>query len=412
MRGRLQTVFVFTVLWAVLIFTESSDAAVWETTANWTPRAEADYQAWVQANWDKNFFARPGFYKGLETDCADAVYAMRLIYAAQNGLPFAMKDPTGGSVLISNEMRRWDSLRSSDQRKRAFLEYVFELASTSSLPADSYPVAISRAHIGSGRFLLTDAKSHHSWTVRYLSAQGIPFLIFASRPAKVTFFERFEYPTMGFLFPRGLRPETHAGFRNFRQVDDIGKAVWDVPGYSLEQYQIPLKGWSRTMQQRLAQKKESIDQTLSRVLGNACRGVQERNELVLNADRLNRQLGRSCMNTQQYDDYSTPSRDIRLKGTFQEFQTTYQKLVQTGAKLPGVILAQVESVAKGDQNLGAKEYCTIQIAAGRTLSLGQVYARSLAGYLSSDPHDSVAARWGLEVSPGKKAQSCSSNRAL
>ena len=380
-------------------------AGVWETTQDWTPQTEASYQNWVAKSWDKNFFAKPGFYKDVKMDCADTVYAMRLVYASMNGLPFVMRDPTGGGGTISNEMDRWDDM-GSEARKRAFLQFVYKVASTSSLPRDSYPVAVSRSAIGSGRFLLTDPASHHSWTVKYVSQQGIPFLLFSSRPARVQLFERFEYPTMGFLFPQGLRPETNAGFRAFRKPEEIGLAVWEVSGYSLEQYKIPLKGWARQVQKKLALKSETGDQGLVRILGNACRGAEERVEMVNKASALNAKLGSTCFSASQYDDHSTPSRDVRLKGSFQELQSTYAKLVENGAKISPTVLAQVQSVLDGDEAAGRNAFCNIKISREEALSLGQVYVRSMNDLLSSNPQDTVRMRWGLDRSPSSKARNC------
>jgi hypothetical protein len=382
-----------------------ASASVWETEREWDSRAEADYQAWVAKNWERNFFAKPGFYKNVQMDCADTVYAMRLVYASENGLPFVMRDPTGGDAYISNEMNRWDDL-GTESRKKAFLQFVYKVASTSSLPRDSYPVAVNRSAIGSGRFLLTDPASHHSWTVKYVSQQGIPFLLFSSRPARVQLFERFEFPTMGFLFPKGLRPETNAGFRAFRHPEDLGRPVWDVPGYSLEQYQIPLKGWSRQVQKKLALKGETGDQGLTRILGNACRGAQERVEMVTKSDALNARLGDRCFSATQFDDHSTPSRDVRLKGSFQELQSTYAKIVKAGLAISPTVLAQVTSVLNGDQAAGPNAFCNVRISRKKTLSLGQIYVRSMNNLLSSNPQDTLSMRWGLERSPSAKARSC------
>jgi hypothetical protein len=223
--------FIFDFLLTICCF--PVQAAVWSNTNEWNQKWEIKYQEWVKKNWDKDFYKRETPYKNLRVDCADAVYTMRYAFAAENGLPFAIKDPTGGSTLLSNQITRWDS-EAPEQRKRSFLQYLFDAVSTQSMPRDTYPVAVSRQTITSGAVLLTDASSHHSWTIKYVSETGIPFLVFSSRPAKSIMFTRYEYPTTSFTFPTGLKPETQAGFRAFRTPEQLGLAVWEVSGYSLE----------------------------------------------------------------------------------------------------------------------------------------------------------------------------------
>jgi hypothetical protein len=388
-------------LFALTAF-QSAQGAVWTTTQQWNADKEAEFQQWVNQNWDKNYFTRPGPFQNVKMDCADAVYAMRLVYASQKGLPFVMKDPTGGGGVISNDMKRWDHMSEND-RKRAFLLYVFYVGSTASLPNDTFPTAVNRQAITSGSMILTDSKSHHTWSVRYISRTGIPFLIFSSRPARTVFFERFEYPSMEFTFPNGLKPERHAGFRYFRQPQDIQKPVWQVSGYSTEQYEIPYKSWHRTLQTRLQLQEETPEEKVVRILGDACRAAGERVEIVNQGHDLNTKLGSKCMNSTQYDDYSTPSRDARLQSTFQELATAYREA--TG-KMSAQVLQKVESVVLGHQAPKDQPYCAQTIAPGVVLTLGEIFERSISGKLSNNPQDPVLARWGLQAHPSSKAKSC------
>jgi hypothetical protein len=385
-----------------LMSIHAAQGAVWTTTQQWNQEKEAEFQQWVNQNWDKNFFTRPGPYQNVKMDCADAVYAMRLVYASQKGLPFVMKDPTGGGGVISNEMKRWDHLPEGE-RKRAFLLYVFAVGSTASLPNDTYPTAVSRQAITSGSLILTDSKTHHTWSVRYISRTGIPFLIFASRPARTVFFERFEYPSMEFTFPNGLKPERHAGFRYFRQPQHIQKPVWQVPGYSTEQYEIPYRSWQRTLQTRLQLQEETPEEKVARILSDACRAAGERVEVVNQGHDLNVRLGSKCMNGTQYDDYSTPSRDARLMATFQELSIAYR---EARGRMGGELLKQVDSVVMGDRGSKDQAYCSQTVAPGVVMTLGEIFERSMGGKLSNNPQDPVLARWGLQAHPSSKAKSC------
>lgn len=385
------------------LFTAKAGASVWETTAEWNDAAEANYRAWVTTNWNKDYFNQEGPLKGAIMDCADVIYSMRILYAAQSGLPFKMKDPTtrAGSI-ISNEMTRWDN-RPPEQRLRNFVQLVHGVSSTASVPNDTYPTEIKPATLGAGSVILTDPEKHHSWTIQNFSHTGIPYLLFGSRPARTLLYERNEYPSVGFVFPQGIRPETNAGFRNFRQPADIGKPVSDVPGFSLEQYSIPAQGFMKTVQKRMQKIEETPQQHVVRVFTEACRGARERVDIVRDGVRKNLALGATCMNAQQYDDFSTPSKDLRMKETFKDLENAYNEAILVKGALNDKTRKQVEAVINGSTEAGS---CPIAIAPGTKLSLGQVYTFSVEDKLSNNPHDTLEMRWGLEAAPSAKAQGC------
>jgi len=88
-------------------------AAIWEATSEWTEEHERTYAEWVREEFDKDFFHQPEETTifGLALDCSDAIYAMRIMYAYENSLPFAINDPTGKRRTLSNEFTKWDGYR-------------------------------------------------------------------------------------------------------------------------------------------------------------------------------------------------------------------------------------------------------------------------------------------------------------
>lgn len=384
----------------------SAHASVWETTAQWNDQTESEYRLWVVANWNKDYFNQAGPMKGSILDCADVVYSVRVLYASQHGLPFAMKDPTTrGGKIISNDMTRWDS-KPPEQRIRSFIQLIYGVGSTASLPADTYPTAIGPATLGAGSVIVTDKANHHSWTIQRFSPTGIPYLLFGSRPARTLLFDRNDYPSVGFVFPEGIRAETNGGFRNFRQPADIGKPVSDVPGYSLEQYSFPAATFMRTVQKRMQVTQETNNQRVTRVFEEACKGARERTEIVANGVAKNIAIGSRCMDATEYDDNSTPSRDTRLKDSFKDLAASYKEGVNAKT-LTAATRKQVESVLKGAaSSANTNAACVIEIAPGQKLTLGQVYALSVNDKLSNNPHDTLEMRWGLQAGPSAKAQSC------
>jgi hypothetical protein len=386
----------------------SAHASVWDVTREWTPEAEDQYSEWVKINWNRDYFTKPGPLKGLVMDCADAVYSMRILYASSTGLPFVMQDPTNSHRTISQAIKRFDKVP-QPQRLRKFLQFIYNLAMTKTLPNDTYPVSVSRSTIRSGALLKTDEQTHHSWTIKEISPAGIPFLLFASRPAASRLHVRNEFPSIEFTFPNGIKPETDAGFRAFRMPKDIGKPVYEVTGYSLDQYKIPAKIWRAKMQKMLSLVDERPEEKVERILVDLCRGAVEHIDDIGIAREPLAKLGpNECFSQETYDDLSTPSRDSRLKNSAVELEIAINEAKAAGSVLKPALQAKIDMLMRGEQSAGAgsKSYCALHIAPGFNLTLGQLYDRLLKGKFSSNPHDPLEVRWGSVPGPSAKAKSC------
>lgn len=405
----------------LLIFTHFSSvqAAVWKTEKPWSEDWERKYEEWVDEFWDEDFFTKPGTrYTDLKLDCADAIYSARIIFAFENGLPFAMKDPSGGKKLISNEMTRWDS-KDPEKRFLSFLKFVYsDVGSTASLPNDTYPTAVSRASVKSGSIILTDKESHHSWTIKRVLPTGIPHLIFASRPAKTKLLVRIGQPSMEFTFKNKLDVTSHAGFRAWRRIDDLGKPVTAAQGYSDEQYRLEVKTWHRIVKKKLALVDEAPEAMLRRFLKAACDGAQERVTSVQEGLDFLAKMKKKCMVFDEYDNYSTPNRDMRLRNSFEDLVEAYNSIDKKGLEnvmledgslliesVEDVVLDDPEAVGEPLENL----YCVIRFGGGKPpLTLGDLRRRSMSGRLSNNPHDSFDYRWGYKVGHTDRAKTCQS----
>ena len=387
-------------------------ASVWETTNQWSAAWEDRYSTWVNQEWSTDYFAKPGTpYFNLSRDCADVVYTMRMIYSSLNGLPFVMKDATGGKRPISNEMKRWDQLP-QEKRLRAFAVLIMQVGSTVSLPNDTLPVSIDRAKIRPGALLVTDHKSHHSLSLKDLSVTGVPTWIYSSRPAKVTILKKIGFLSEGFTFPNGITTQSHAGLMNFREPDDLYKQPWEIPGFSEEQYHPPfVRGhWIENVKAKLALKKETPSEELTRVMASTCDSAGERIANVQDAmDFLATQAPQACLDASRYDDFSTPSRDQRLLDSFQELKSAYTNSQRSHASLNKILAEQVESVLIQDdlhRTPGVETFCPVQISKSQTLSLGEIRRRSFQNLLSSNPNDPFEYRWGEKSGHSEKAKRC------
>lgn len=395
---------------ALTSISSPSQAAVWVPQNSWTPEWEQAYQNWVRTEWNINYFMNPGPYQGIIIDCADAVYGMRYIFAAQYALPFAINDPSGGRGVISQATTRYDKYP-AQERKVRFFRYLAGMLGTASLVGDSYPLAVNRNAIHAGVFLRTDQESHHSWTVKDISRTGIPHLVYATRPASPKMYSRKEFPSMEFLFKGSNRAERNAGFRMFRTPDQLKAPEWQIPNYSLEQYQIPITQWKDTVNVKLRLAEETPEERIDRVMTDACSGSHERIGFVQEGLDFQRKAdleGRYCLSAVEYDDSSTPSRDTRLRDSFVELDTAIARAKKKGVVLNPVLQAKVDEYMLKENSgyLGSRAYCAIEYKPGSYLTLGQVAKLSVDKRLSGNPNETVEVRWGQAYGPTDRAARC------
>ena len=396
-----------------LILSTVAHAEVWTATQFWSPQMEQRYQDWVRTHWNKNIFVDAGPLQNVKLDCADAVISMRMLFAYENKLPFGIKDPSSNRT-ITNDMNRYNSTEAGDKRFRAFANYLYDILDTPELPMNSYPVAMNRDAIHAGVFLRTDKNSHHSWTVQNLDRAGIPYLLFASRPARTQLLDRHYYPTMGFLW--GAQDSSGSqidsllqtpgdvasgvGFRMYRYTEDLLKPVWQVAGYSTEQYSMNKINWARTLQRALQITAETPDEVATRLLGEVCKEATDRVVYVNLAIKAMVAKGSACFDAAEYDDLSTPSKDSRAVGVFNDLVRAYRA---NSGSYSSATRAKVEAVVN---NRDPGTYCSVRIGSGNRMTLGEVVNLALAGRWSSNPNDSLLARWGRERAPSSHAASC------
>lgn len=386
---------------ALVIGASLSQAAVWQETQSWTPEWEQRYSTWVTNEFNEDIYTH-GPYKGISTDCADAVYYARIIFAYENKLPFVIKDATGGSSRITNQMSRFDG-GDSLQRVRKFMNFVGDATSTKSLPDDTYPVAINRTNIRPGtvwsrprvtkdniwrRIVGGNVKEDpgHAEMVKDVSETGVVNLIGSTVPKEV----RTLNLTSSLVF---MPIETSTGFRNWKIPANYNQPVTSLPGYSLEQFneigkgnvgRRNLKDWNADVQERLALRVESKDEYVSRQVANVCNLVNTRVAIIQKSEARRIALGGQCMDANDYDAYSTPSRDKRIKLTLKQIVDAAGGNGLTGPQ-------------KAKKLKPAMDACPdIEITPGQKISLYDFSIGILKNDISSNPNDSFAARWGLE----------------
>jgi hypothetical protein len=391
-----------TALLVLLLSPLTSIAAVWETRNSWNPSWEARYEEWVKNEWRVDIFTSSRSpYRGLAPDCADTVYSMRAIFAFENGLPFVFVDPSTQRTVISNEIRKFDGVAEGAPRLVRFLAWSYDILSTSSLPNDTYPVAISRDTVRAGGLLLAK-ESKHSYTIKKLNDTGVPVLVYSTQ-ANTGDLKVRSWPSVGYLFAEGIKQPS--GIRDFRLPEDLLKPVWEVPGYSDEQYQVGANRWVPTMQSKLALRSESAPELMKRLMEDVCQLAQTRVQLVAEAQNKIRAVGDRCFNAAEYDDLSTPSRDGQLKSAFQDLSAGYARVLKKKLKLNREMSEQLANIfAKSGANETDIQYCVVKY--GRKISLGELRRRLEANLISSNPNDTLEVRWGEMRGPSERAERC------
>ena len=149
---------------------DDSPGQVWQVgERRWTIEEEQRFAKWVEEAITEDFFIR----HRIPTDCADAVYAIRWIYARIAHLPAAATTREGRR--IGHWSTDWRHLRTDpewdkDERFLAALFYLFPRTWTGTLPLDTYPVRISPDSVIPGTLFLVSES--HTGIVGHVSRDG------------------------------------------------------------------------------------------------------------------------------------------------------------------------------------------------------------------------------------------------
>ena len=401
-------------------------AAIWEATDEWTEAHETAYSAWVRDSFDKDYFHKPEEKTvfGLALDCSDAIYAMRIIYAFENKLPFAINDPSGKRRTLSNEWTKWDGYRETRREElddgswrsyqgpeyteadkvRAFIEHVSDVTSTLNLVQDTYPVALDDIRPGD-MFLLP---RNHAYIVKNVEPTGAMTTLSHSSPrAWRIMAEINDFPAE---IPEDSRKRD--GYRRFKPIEHLRTKPADVPGANEEQWEIAAKlGGSReafalATQDALASIKEPLAQKGVRLFASLCDYAVQRVDIVNHGlnylARMEENNGRQCMSIGEYGEYSTPGRDAKLEGKF--------RVLDALRGVPGWSEADfaekpvIEAIFASGNTMSEQQvgsFCAVpfDIYGGRNMTLRELYRGLSAGRLVSDPHAPLDYRWGLAREP-------------
>ncbi|MFB3883988.1 MAG: hypothetical protein ACE144_02100 [Thermodesulfobacteriota bacterium] len=359
---------------------ESSDQ-IWEVgDRRWAVEEEYRFGRWVDGNIEENFFIR----HRIPTDCADAVYAIRWIYARINHLPAAATTKDGR--LVGHWSAEWKHLPTDvewhkDERFRAALLYLFPNTWTGTLPNDTYPVRIAPDSVTPGTlFLVTESHTGIIGHVFFDGSQAHPLQTWESAlPVKV------QKLSLRYLF--SARPEfkTRSGLVKFRwPVSGDGGwtylPVQDHPFYSEEQYASNFCEGYADFPEAVARKIDPktyppMEKTV-KILGTITQFLKERVPVVRTGYQECRNGG--CpQGSEMWEIHSTQGRD----GMIALMMDHLSQILEQNPMEKGGVKKMMEAIP-------------IDISENRSLTLDDLYQNHL--WFSPHPEDSIEARWGLK----------------
>lgn len=383
-----------------------STAAVWTAKAQWNQAYEVKYQEWISKNIPMDIFKNPeGPYYGISTDCADLVYALRIIFSFENGLPFTAVDSslTKGSklVYINEKTAKFNGYSSGIKRLKAFIDYVSNINGTHSLARfDTYPVALKA--IKAGDIYLAEWQSqegyevNHSYVVREVSPFGYFEFFYSSTPSLVRkLIELSGMPSM----PITGEPW---GFRRFKWPQHYTGAA-KLADFSKEQYKYAIEhknDFFDFLQKLIQTELEPVDSIFKRRISNICSQLMGRVEVVQEAQKYIQNLNGRCVNKKEFNLYSTSMRDRATIASTKELIALWRKYVFEGGYHDSsysiqLSLDYLSSLDNSDSaKMQLKKICPLDIEGFPNLGMREFLEAYEKGNISSHPNSSVMARWG------------------
>jgi len=359
---------------------ESSDQ-IWTVGLNrWTVEEEYRFEKWVDENITEDFFIR---YR-TPTDCADAVYAIRWIYARIAHLPAAATTKDG--KLIGHWSTKWKHLPThpewqQDPRFRAALLYILSETCTGTLPLDTYPIRISPDSVTPGTVLcMTESHCGIVGHVSFGGSQGHPVQTWESvLPVKV------RKLVLRSFFSSRPESKTHTGLVKFRwPIVENGRwkylPVKEHPFYSEEQYTSGFYATYEDFVEAVAKRIDPIDyqpmEQMVNIMGTITRFLRDRVPIVL-AGYQQCSRGGCPDGWDLWEIHNTLDRD----GMINLLMGHLSKIIE----LNHLDHELAEEMMKA---------ISIDISKNRSVTFYDVYQN--CSWLSPHPKDSIEARWGLK----------------
>lgn len=367
---------------------------------------------------DKNLSATP--------DCADFPYFLRSYFAWKNGLPFsyrfcnrgsASKPPSCDPAIINTDfvqkMAPVSTFRAASAGVMNAVQSGNGRTALASQETDFYPVPLQREVLWPGT-VYADPYGHvlvlTKWVEQTNDSPGLLFAVDA-QPDNSIARKRFWEGTFLFTNIASAGP----GFKAFRPVVNNRLLKNDeLPNYSLEQAEMTPDEFYAQMYYLLNPEGLNAKQAYEATLTALVEQLETRVKSVENGQAYFHKGGSTIAMPQgvaifetvgPWEDFSTPSRDMRLLIamnvllSFPEKVQQYPELFRLTAKAARQMKGEIEQLHESLIHQKSIQYIRSN-GEPWELSVADVLARRTAFEMAYNPNDCVEIRWGAE--PGSE----------
>lgn len=385
----------------------SAFADVWKSEREWMLEDETKFSAWIASDaFSKRIFvdvASP--YINLPTDCADVIYAARIIFAFENKLHFKSFNPTkqDGNFwkkYITNNTNLFDKYPEGAERVKAYISYLGKFSDTKILAKeDSYPILLK--DIKPGDFYITEqdfngTQIRHTYIVKKVYASGIFDLYYSTLPYMIR--ELKSHRGLP-LFPFAREP---FGFRRFKAPFVLDLLEKELPSFSLEQYDLLKKSGPDNILSEISKsirtEEEGLKGRLDRIVNNLCRSLNDRIEAVDESLRFVDSVKGRCVSRSEYNNLSTPVKDQRIISQIKTLSQYWRAIIKE-KKLSEFSAGQIQGMnyllgmapqSESEHKKLCAEFSNIPLT---IFDFQRLYEEER---ISSHPNDSRKVRWGEE----------------
>lgn len=400
----------------LMIVGVQTQAQVWVAEQSWSSSWQNKYAQWVASNVGPNFFKQlGGEYAKLRVDCADAHYALLAYFSFHNKLEFTVDNGN-----VTNMTTRFNNYTTSEQRLIALIKFMVSNLGTESLAhRDTYPVAINSLMPGdlfmykvgtNGNF------TRHTYIIKNINPDGTFDVLYSTQDRMKKGLPLNRHASYMFTKAptnKGV-DQNHWGFRRSKMpqhasIPQEQLSLSDFSQYSLAR-SVDNLGFFREVRRIHQSVQESPNMALKRNFNTVCSAVQDRVEIVTNGVRFVKSVGGRCLSYQEYDTYSTPSRDSGIKDNYRNFEIDFASVLQKGeqSRVDGNLLRvasvifQKEKVS-GQQATPVYQQCPINTGLGG-INLAHFKQSLFAGRVSFHPNDTEGLRWGVSNEPRTRCE--------
>jgi hypothetical protein len=391
---------IFTLMFFVLFL--DAQAAVWNSSQHWNNSWEQRYSNWIATSVKPDFFKNLGSpFSNLRIDCADAHYALRAYFAQKHGLHFVVERGA-----LSNKTTRFDGYGSSTQKLYRFMVHLANNYGTESIVHnDTYPVAVNDIQPGDLFMYKVGSNGNytrHTYIIKNINLDGTFDVIYSTqdRAKKGRALGRhWEYMFDKAPLNSGV-DRNHWGFRRHKPSNKAHLSQESISESDFSQYTLANRygnlGFFRRVKSINQTVKESPNRIAERNFKAVCTNVKDRVKSVQSGVNYNNSIGGRCMSFQDYDTYSTPSRDTSIKNSYLNYEydvenVSWSRLNDYNQNLFSWTFDNSLS------NYGRNELidsCPVSTSIGM-IDLSSFRINLFNGRVSFHPNDNIYRRWGF-----------------